>query len=67
MAVKTWKKKKKFTPKNINFPTMKAESLLPSEFNQFATAFCKIWFLLSERSSLQKKIKNIDTAHVQSI
>ena len=65
---KTWKKKKKITAKNIS-PTMKAESLLPSEFNQFATAFCKIWFLLSERSSLQKKKKiiNLDTAHVQSM
>lgn len=37
---------------------MKAASVFPSEFNQFATAFCKIWFLLSERSSLLTKKKN---------
>lgn len=36
---------------------MKAASVFPSEFNQFATAFCKIWFLLSERSSLLTKKK----------
>ena len=50
---------------------MKAASVFPSEFNQFATAFCKIWFLLSERSSLLKKNKNmfinLDIAHVQSM
>ena len=53
---------------------MKAASVFPSEFNQFATAFCKIWFLLSERSSLLKKktkkfnmFINLDIAHVQSM
>lgn len=52
---------------------MKAASVFPSEFNQFATAFCKIWFLLSERSSLLTKKKkqenfiSLDIAHVQSM
>lgn len=51
---------------------MKAASVFPSEFNQFATAFCKIWFLLSECSSLLTKKKqenfiSLDIAHVQSM
>ena len=47
---------------------MKAASVFPSEFNQFATAFCKIWFLLSERSSLltkkNKKILSVLILHM---
>ena len=47
----------------LYFITIKAASVLPSEFNQFASVFWRIWFLLPERSSwnASKNIANLHT------